>query len=226
VITYKEKNMHLQRIVSKAKFRLLSGNYTTQTGLPLILINTDGEIIHGVRKCTVCKQALAGVNSILMNNCQLKMLNAIEEAFRWGQEYITNCPLGLIMFAVPIILDRELIGGFISGFAIFPIMRQDFVDEIAQNLKGFCETLDEAKLPDLEIRIISRKKVRDDVSYLLALTGQFQINDLSVLEERKAKYIQQYKIANYLDDLKKEQARYCEENSGQTGRDHPESQTR
>jgi len=195
--------MHLQRIVPKAKFRMLSGKYTTKTGLPLILINKNGEIIHSVRRCTVCKQALAGMNSILMNNCQLKMLNAIEEAFRWGQGYITNCPLGLIMFGVPIILDRKLIGGFLSGFAIFPKMRQDFVDEIAQNLKGFCETLDEAKLRDLEIRIISLKKVRDDVSYLLALTSQFQINDLSVLKDREAKYIQQYKIANFLEDLKK-----------------------
>jgi len=122
------------------------------------------------------------------------MLKAVEEAFRWGQGYITNCPLGLIMFAVPIVFNKKLLGGFLSGFAIFPEMRQDFVEEITQNLEGFGEIVDESKLRDLKIKIFSLKKVRDNVSYLLALTRQ---------EDRKAKYIQQYKIANFLDDLKK-----------------------
>ena len=131
------------------------------------------------------------------------MLKAIEEAFRWGEGYITNCPLGLIMFAVPIVLNKKLIGGFLSGFAIFPEMRKDFVDEIAQNLGDFYESMDELKLRDLKFKIFSLEKVRENVSYLMALTKQFQINDLNFLEDRKARYIQQYKIANFLDDLKK-----------------------
>ena len=195
--------MPLQRIVPETKFRLLSGKYTTKTGLPLILINTNGETIHSGRNCQVCKKALAGVNSVLMNNCRLRMLKATEEAFQWGEGYITNCPLGLIMFAVPVAINQKLIGGFLSGFAIFPEMRLDFAEEMTQNLKGFCEILDESKIRDLKIKIFSLKKVRDDVSYLLALTKQFQINDQNFLEDRKAKYIQQYKIANFLDDLKK-----------------------
>jgi len=195
--------MQLQKIVPMTKFRMLSGKYATKTGLPLVLINASGETIHSGKKCTVCEQALTGMNSVLMNNCRLKMLKAVEEAFRWGEGYITNCPLGLIMFAVPIVLNKKLLGGFLSGFAIFREMRKDFVEEITQNLKGFDETVDESKLRDLKIKIFSLKKVRDNVSYLLALTRQFQINDMNFLEDRKAKYIQQYKIANFLDDLKK-----------------------
>jgi AraC-like DNA-binding protein/ligand-binding sensor protein len=195
--------MQLQRIVPETKFKMLSVKYTIKTGLPLVLINASGEIIHSGKKCTMCEQALAGKNSVLLNNCRLKMLKAIEEAFRWGEGYITNCPLGLIMFAVPIVLNKKLIGGFLSGFAIFPEMRKDFVDEIAQNLGGFYESMDELKLRDLKFKIFSLEKVRENVSYLMALTKQFQINDLNFLEDRKARYIQQYKIANFLDDLKK-----------------------
>jgi len=131
------------------------------------------------------------------------MLKAIEEAFRWGEGYITNCPIGLIMFAVPIVFNQKLLGGFLSGFAIFPEMRKDFIEEITQNLRGCDEAIDESKLRDLKFKIFSHRKVRNNVSYLLALTKQFQINDLSFLEDRRAKYIQQYKIANFLDDLKK-----------------------
>jgi two-component system response regulator YesN len=166
-------------------------------------MNTRGEIIHSGKKCTMCEQALISSNSVLMNNCRLKMLNAIEEAFRWGEGYITNCPIGLIMFAVPIVLDQRLVGGFLSGFAIFPEMRQDFKDEIIQNLRGFDEVVDESKLGSIKLKFFSLKKVRDNVAYLLALTRQFQITDMNFLEDRKAKYIQQYKIANFLDELKK-----------------------
>jgi two-component system response regulator YesN len=195
--------MNLQRIVPETKFKMLSLKYTRKTGLPLVLITASGEIIHSGKKCAICEQALKSKNTALMNNCRLKMLKAIEEAFRWGEGYITNCPLGLVMFAVPIVIDKKLIGGFLSGFAIFPEMREDFVDEIAQNLGSFYESVDKLKLRDLKFKIFSLKKVRENVSYLLALTRKFQINDMNFLEDRKAKYIQQYKIANFLDDLKK-----------------------
>ncbi|MGD9344474.1 MAG: helix-turn-helix domain-containing protein, partial [Candidatus Aminicenantes bacterium] len=195
--------MQLQTILPERKFKILSSKYTAKTGLPLVLMNTRGEIIHSGKKCTMCEQALISSNSVLMNNCRLKMLNAIEEAFRWGEGYITNCPIGLIMFAVPIVLDQRLVGGFLSGFAIFPEMRQDFKDEIIQNLRGFDEVVDESKLGSIKLKFFSLKKVRDNVAYLLALTRQFQITDMNFLEDRKAKYIQQYKIANFLDELKK-----------------------
>jgi len=64
---------------------MLSGKYTTKTGLPLVLINANGEIIHSEKKCTMCEQVLRSRNSVLMNNCRLKMLKAVEEAFRWGR---------------------------------------------------------------------------------------------------------------------------------------------
>jgi len=195
--------MQLQKIVPETKFRMLTAKYTVKTGLPLLLINTNGEIVHSGKKCTMCEQTLTSWNNVLMNNCRLKMLKAIEEAFRWGEGYITYCPLGLIMFAVPIVVNQKLLGGFLSGFAIFPEMRKDFIEEITQNLRGFDEAVDESKLRRLKLKTFSLKKVRDDVSYLLALTRQFQINDMSYLEDRKAKYIQQYKIANFLNDLKK-----------------------
>ncbi len=195
--------MQLQRIVSETQLRMLLGQYSTKTGLPLVLINASGDIINRSKKCGVCEQALTSANEVLLNNCRLRMLKAIEEAFRWGQGYITNCPLGLIMFAVPIVFNKKLVGGFLSGFAIFPEMKQDFAEEMTKNLEGFGEILDESKLRDLKIKIFSLKKVRDNVSYLLELTRQFQISDSSFLEDRKAKYIQQFKIANFLDDLKK-----------------------
>jgi len=195
--------MQLNKLVSSAKFKKISDKYMRRTGLPLVLINSNGKIIHTQKRCSLCEELLDNEGNVLEKNCRLKMLKAVEEAYRWGEGYITNCPLGLIMFAVPIVSEKELIGGFLSGFAIFPEMKKDFVEEISQSLGGFIESIDEKRLKKIKLKVFSLKKVRENVSLLLMLTRSFHINDLHFLEDRKEKYIQQYKIANFLDDLKK-----------------------
>jgi AraC-like DNA-binding protein/ligand-binding sensor protein len=195
--------MQLKKIVSLTKFNKISDTYMRRTGLPLVLVNSDGKIIHTQSRCTLCEELLENGDSVLEKSCQIKMLKAVEEAYRWGEGYITNCPLGLIMFAVPIVSDKKLIGGFLSGFAIFPEMKKDFVEEISQNLMNFFELVDEMKLKKMKLKVFSSKKARENVSLLLMLTRKFHINDLHFLEDRKEKYIQHYKIANFLDDLKK-----------------------
>ncbi|MCK4931246.1 MAG: PocR ligand-binding domain-containing protein, partial [Candidatus Aminicenantes bacterium] len=120
----------------------------TRTELPLVLINLRGEIVYFGTRCTLCEELLENEDSVLRQTCRLKMLKAVEEAFRWGEGYITNCPLGLIMFSVPIVSNKKLIGGFLSGFGIFPEMKKDFVEEISQNLGNFRESFDEMKLKD------------------------------------------------------------------------------
>jgi two-component system response regulator YesN len=193
--------MQLEKLITKTKFIMLSEKYALKTGLPVILINLNGEIIYVKNKCTLCEQLLGNQNSVLKKNCRSQMIKAVEEASRWGEGYITNCPLGLIMFAVPIISNKKLIGGFLSGFAIFPEMKKDISEEIYENLKEYGDS--EINLKGMSLKVISLKKAREYVSYLLNLTRRFHINDLNFLLARKERYIQQFKIANFLDYLKK-----------------------
>lgn len=193
--------MQLEKLITKTKFNLLSEKYAAKTNLPVILINLNGEIIHGKNKCTLCKQLLGKENIVFKKKCRLQMMKAVEEAFRWGEEYITNCPLGLIMFAVPVVFNKKLIGGFLSGYAIFPEMKKDISEEIYENLKEYSDR--KINLEYMSLKVISLKKAREYVAYLLNLTRRFQINDLNFLLARKERHIQQYKIANFLDYLKK-----------------------
>jgi len=193
--------MQVHEYITKKKFNLLSEKYTARAGLPLILININGEIILGQNKCTLCQRLGGDEFIILKKNCRLQMLKAAEEAFRWGEGYITSCPLGLIMFAVPVVFNKKLIGGFLSGFAIFPEMKKDIAEEIGENLREYGDK--GIDLKDINLKVFSLKKAREHVAYLLNLTRRFQINDYNFLLDRKEKHIQQYKIANFLDYLKK-----------------------
>jgi two-component system response regulator YesN len=131
------------------------------------------------------------------------MIRAINEAFRWGEGYITTCPTGLIMFAVPVVYNRKLIGGFLSGFAVFPEMKKDIDEEIYENLKKYCDPDTDLSRKKLELRVFSLEEVREDVSFLFVLTRKYNINDIIFLKDVNEKYVQQYKIANFLDDLKR-----------------------
>lgn len=195
--------MRLEKFISSSQFDLLQERYTSKTGLPLVAIDINGEAIHGLDSCRLCEQFLRDNDSVLSKKCKLKMIKAVEEAFRWGEGYITTCPVGLIMFGVPIIVNKKLIGGFLSGFAIFPEMKKDIAEEIAENLKKYFGHSQRVDLKSLRIKVFSLKKVREYVSILLMLIRKFHISDIKYLQDRNEMYIQQYKIANFLNELKK-----------------------
>ena len=195
--------MKIEKYVFKRKFELLSKNYISKTGLPLILVNLKGDIAYGSNSCKLCGHLLGGKNIMLIKNCRLKMISAIKEAFRWGEGYITTCPTGLIMFAVPIVYNKKLIGGFLSGFAVFPEMKEDIDEEIQENLKKYCNSGKNINLDKLKLRVFHLEEVREYVSFLFTLTRKYNINDINFLRDINEKYVQQYKIANFLEDLKR-----------------------
>lgn len=195
--------MDIEKFITKEKFESFSDKYASSAHLPLMLMNLKGDEVFKSKKCGVCEQLLAGNNKVLDKNCRLAMLRAIKEAFRWGEGYITTCPLGLIIFAVPVVYNKKLIGGFLSGFAIFPEMEKDIREEIITNLKKYHASVDGSKPETLEFRIFSLAEVRDLVSFLFILTREYQLNDIKFLKDINEKYVQQYKIANFLEDLKR-----------------------
>jgi two-component system response regulator YesN len=196
--------METGKTIAAVKFKALAEDYRQRTGLSLILVGLGGKIIYGAGGCDFCRKSAAGREEKLAKNCRQKMARAVEESFRWGEGYITTCPLGFVLFAVPIVQNKKLRGGLISGFAIFTEMREDFAEEVSANLAKFGVAAGPLGLKTRSVRDISLKKAKEAVSQLMSLTKKHGINDLAFLKERNEKYIQQYKIANFLEKLKRE----------------------
>jgi len=196
--------MKTGKTIAAARFKCLAAEYRQKTGLRLILVDLGGKIVSGSRGCDFCRKAGAGREDKLVKSCRQKMARAVEESFRWGEGYITTCPLGFVIFAVPIVQQKRLKGGLISGFAIFAEMKEDFAEEVSANLAKFGAAARPLGLKAKGIRNISLKKAKEAVSQLMSLTQKYEINDLAFLKERNEKYVQQYKIANFLEKLKRE----------------------
>jgi two-component system response regulator YesN len=196
--------METGKTIAAAKFRLLAKEYRQKTGLHLLLVDLGGKIIYRSGGCDFCRKVAPGREEKLAKNCRQKMAQAVEESFRWGEGYITTCPLGFVLFAVPIVQHKKLRGGLISGFAIFAEMKEDFAEEVTANLAKFGVSARPLGVRAKGVRNISLKKAKEAVSQLMSLTQKHRINDLVFLKERNEKYVQQYKIANFLERLKRE----------------------
>jgi two-component system response regulator YesN len=195
--------MRIQDHISQKEFGDISRKYFSRTGLPLVLADLEGHVHFNSRCCRVCHQLMAHQDRGLNRKCRMKMVLAVREAYRWGEGYITTCPAGLIIFAVPLIIDKRLVAVLLSGFAIFPEMKKDIREEIAGNLKDFGVAVKPGPLARLRIRVLLLEDVRTFISFLLALTHQHRLNDLAFLKEINERYVRQYKIANVMEELKK-----------------------
>jgi two-component system response regulator YesN len=195
--------MRIQDYISQKKFGEICRKYSSRTGLPLVLADLEGHIHFKSRCCRVCHELMAHQDKGLNRKCRMKMVMAVREAYRWGEGYITTCPAGLIIFAVPLIFNKRLVAGLLSGFAVFPEMKKDIREEIAGNLEDFGVTVKPGPLARLRIKVLLLEDVREFVSFLLALTHRYRLNDLALLKEINERYVRQYKIANVMEELKK-----------------------
>lgn len=195
--------MNIERILDSRRFNKINREYISRSGLPLIFVNIKGEIIFGNNPCMLCEKLLGREEIALKKNCRLKMIRVIKEAFRWGEGYIATCPLGLIIFSVPIVSQKKLLGGFLSGFAIFPEMKKDIDEEIYEYLKEYCDTEEGIKSGKSNLKTFSLEEVRERVSLLFMLTRKYNVNDINYLKQINEKYVQHYKIANFLEDIKR-----------------------
>jgi two-component system response regulator YesN len=193
----------VERHFSASEFKAVAGAFRTKTGRSLLLVDPEGRTLRRLGDCDFCRKIVAGRRKSLAENCRTILAQAVREAFRWGDGYITTCPVGLILLAVPLVRDRKLAAGLVSGFAIFPEMRKDIQDEISASLRKHRTRPREFRGEGLLPPVFSLKKAKEDVALLLRLTGRFGANDLEFLKSRKEKYQQQQKIAGFLEDLKK-----------------------
>ena len=182
------------------KIRRLAADYRASTGLPLLLVDGEGRETWRLGACTLCGR-FAGPRrreTLCRGHCR----RSIEESFRWGEPFISLCPFGLVTFAVPLSGDRRLNGGLVSGFSIFPQMASDMRDEVMENVRrlGIHATL--TPRPRLRFREVSTEVIRRNARLLFELTAAYGMNDVEQIEESHARSVQQFSIANYLEEAR------------------------
>ena len=186
--------------VDLPRVRQLGAEFRTATGLPLLLVDQAGGEMWSLGSCPLCARIPGSRKMAAV--CRSHHRTAVEESFRWGEPYISICPFGLVTFAVPLSRDGRLKAGLISGFSIFPQMEKDMREEVLASLARHGvrfrlgprhEAATSASCPPKAFAA-ARPPVRPH--------GSHGVNDMELIGESREKSIQQFTIANYLDDAR------------------------
>lgn len=197
--------MNLTEIISGKAFREISNRFLNKTSVPLFLINRDGSWVYTPKACRICRALSKHKNyNRLSTACRENNLLLIRESGRWGDVYISTCPLGLIVCMVSLGKIKDSGGGMMSGSLAVPEMVGDMKEEIQSRLSWFGITGIPGRTIVKNLRITSRSRLAGAARYLLKLTEQYQFVDREFLVEQREKSLQQVHIASFLEELKKQ----------------------
>lgn len=188
--------------VDLAALKRLGAEYHASTGLPLLLVDPQGRRIWGMNSCPVCSRLSASPRQEKI--CADHRRRAVEESLRWGEPYISVCPFGLVTFAVPLSREKKLVAGLVSGFCIFPQMEKDIREDITTSIRRFHLRARLGPRSRLSLRTVPSKTLRRDAEILFDLTGRYGANDLELIHETRERSVQQFTIANFIEDARKE----------------------
>lgn len=91
--------------IVKHPFEALARKYTTAWRLPCVLSDMDGRIVAGdPPDCANCASD---------PECAFFRRRAIREALRWGEPSMILCPRGSVIWAVPVMVNSDPIGGVV-----------------------------------------------------------------------------------------------------------------
>ena len=186
--------------IDLAALKRLGAEYRRTTGLPLLLVDSEGRKVWSLGGCPVCARLAASPKQGKI--CGAYQRKAVEESFRWGEPYISVCPFGLITFAVPISREKRLAGGLISGFSILPQMERDIQDEVMRSVRRFRIRSRVGPRTRIPFRIVPSETLRRNADLLFDLTGRYNASDLELIHESRERSLQQFTIANFLEDAR------------------------
>ncbi len=97
--------------VTPEVFRALARRFREQHGLELMAVDPEGRCAAGGSPCHDCGSRA---------DCAEVRRRAVSETLRWGEPCINLCPEGRALWAVPVMVNAEVIGGLVATGAELP----------------------------------------------------------------------------------------------------------
>jgi len=89
-------------------FREIADSYARRWQVGLCAVRPTGEIVLDHGPCASCPAAEEDA-------CREARAFAVTEGLRWGEPSVTPCPRGRLLWAVPLMLNNEVVGGLVAN---------------------------------------------------------------------------------------------------------------
>jgi len=198
-----------QEKISKIKdiIEWLLNSYYKATGFKVLFMDKDGKIFlsstSDVFFCDFCKLIQSKSEGEI--RCFKSFSDGMSKSAEYGFPYIYRCHAGIIEWAAPFLFEGEFLGCFISGGILMRKPDSSFLKEIKKVDKSL--GLEESRLEEIlkRIKIVSEKKVKAAADILHIMANYLTKMELTDIKLRQEKYIQQARISEEIQKIKREE---------------------
>ncbi len=190
-------NNRLSRHLDIDYLHELLGYLKEATGFGVLLVDPEdpGEISAEQRciECPLC--ALVHSTEAGRENCGREFLRAGSEAKRWGEPYFYHCYLGLMEWAIPIVVENELVGILTCGQVLIQGKDDLFYENVLKQARDFGLAEADVNLAIERVPVVSGRKVRAAAELLRLVAERLSEHVILHLEEARSRQHQQAEIA-------------------------------
>jgi len=207
-INNKEEKIDQEKI-SKLKDVIgwLLDSYYKATGFKVFFMDKEGKIFLSstpeVFFCDFCK--LIQSKSEGEKRCFKSFSDGMSKSAEYGFPYIYRCHAGIIEWNAPFLFDGKFLGAFVSGGVLMRKPDSYFLKEIKKVNKTL--GIEESQLEEFinKIKIVSEKKIKAAADILQVMSAYLTKMELIDIKLRQEKYIQQAKISEEIQKIKREE---------------------
>jgi len=188
-------------------------SYVRLTEFQVHFLNNKGERIFSPSNSfrngsTFCK--LIQSSSEGRKECHKSFYNNSLRSAEYGNSYIFRCRFGVITWITPVLINGELLGSFISEGILMRKPAPYFLKEAIEKSKNL--GIEEFELREAleKIKIISEKKVKAAADILYIAANYLSNTELLDTKIRQEKYIQQAKISEEIQMMKRKELELLE----------------
>lgn len=199
-----EMNKPEENVLDPNYLEEVLGSFSEATGLQIEAINNLGQtfaIPGNQERCEFCR--LIRSHPTGEKKCRDLYERASREASKWEEAYFFRCHAGLVMWAVPIIVNGASLGSIICGQVLLWEPDEYFLVELKKligDLPNFESLLE--NVPNL--KVVSPTRAQAAADMLFVVVNHLVKRNIHVLEEIHTLRTQQQNIREELETRKKE----------------------
>lgn len=196
------KQTSLDNILDPKYLEEILGSFSKATGLHIEAINTKGQTVSilGQReRCEFCQLIRSHPQG--EKKCIDSYKRASAEAAKWDEPYFFRCHAGLVIWAVPIVVQGTSLGSIICGQVLMWEPDKFFFQE----LKNSNSELDFNELKESvhSLEVISPEQSQAAADLLFVVVNHLVKRNMHEIEEENAYRLQQEQIHHDLEERRK-----------------------
>jgi len=180
------------------------GSFSKATGLHIEAVNRKGEtlaILGNKSRSDFCQFIRCQTKG--EKKCLDSYKEATLEAAKWSEPYFFRCHAGLIIWAVPIILDKVFLGSIICGQVLLWKPDEFFLRELKKSNSNDLD-FDVLQQKVKSLPIISPEQSQAAADMLFVVVNHLVKRNIHTMEEENAYHLERLQIKASLENRKKQ----------------------